>query len=721
MTPGPGVMLSAMTADNTPLLHPSDLDHELPDFAAIDIADLVPAFRTGLVDQRAEIAAIVDNPEAPTWENTMEALEASGQLLNRVLAIVFNYAGTDATDEVVEVEETVAPELAAHVSDINLNTALFERVSAMPGQPEGSEDAALLAYWLRRFRRGGAALDDAGRAELRTIDGRLAELSTRFGRNLVAATDAGAVLFTDEESLAGLSDSHKAQLAEDACGAGKDGWLVRLGLPSVQPILEELDDADARARVAAASRQRGSAGAGETSDNSGIVLEIVRLRARRAELLGFASHADFVAQEETAGSLEAVDDLLGSITPAAVANAAGEYKRVVDEAATAGDGVSAEVTEADWPYWAAKLRAEELHVDEAELKKYFPLERVLRDGAFYAAHRLYGIDVVPRPDLVGYHPDVDVWEVKEESGESVGLLLTDMYARSTKRGGAWMSDFVSQNNLLGQTPVVVNVLNIAKPAEGEQALLTMDEVSTVFHEFGHGLHGLLSDVRYPSLSGTNVPRDFVEFPSQINENWALEPAVLENYARHVDTGEPLPEDLVDAVKQQSRWGQGFSTAEYLGACWLDLAWHRLTPAEAERVTDVAAFETEALEAAGLGGQDVPALAPRYSTTYFNHIFAGGYSADYWSYLWAEVLDADGFEGFVDTDAATSPDADVDGNGNGAATRIDPDDVRFAGDRFRRMILSRGATIDYDDAYWMFRGKQRSTEPLLRRRGLTGAR
>lgn len=714
-----------MTADNNPLLHPSELDHELPDFAAIDIADLVPTFRTGLLDQRAEIAAIVDNPEDPTWENTMEALEASGQLLNRVLAIVFNYAGTDATDEVGEVEETVAPELAAHVSDINLNTALFERVSAMPEQSEGSEDAALLEYWLRRFRRGGAALDDAGRAELRDIDARLAELSTRFGRNIVASADAGAVLFTDEDSLAGLSESHKAQLAADAREAGKDGWLVRLGLPSVQPILEDLDDADARARVAEASRRRGSAAGDGDVDNESIVLEIVRLRARRAELLGFGSHADFVAQEETAGSVEAVDDLLGSITPAAVANAAGEYKRVVDEAATAGDGTSAEtveVTEADWPYWAAKLRAGELSVDEAELKKYFPLDRVLRDGAFFAAHRLYGIDVVPRPDLVGYHPDVDVWEVREENGESVGLLLTDMYARSTKRGGAWMSDFVSQNNLLGQTPVVVNVLNIAKPAEGEQALLTMDEVSTVFHEFGHGLHGLLSDVRYPSLSGTNVPRDFVEFPSQINENWALEPAVLENYAHHVDTGEPLPAELVDAVKQQARWGQGFSTAEYLGACWLDLAWHRLTPAEAARVTDVAAFEKEALDAAGLGARDVPALAPRYSTTYFNHIFAGGYSADYWSYMWAEVLDADGFEGFVDTDAATSPDAgtatDTDPDTKAV---IDPDDVRFAGDRFRRMILSRGATIDYDDAYWMFRGKQRSTEPLLRRRGLTGAR
>lgn len=710
--------MTGYDTQQNPLLAPSELDHELPDFAAISVEDLVPTFRTGVVDHEAEIAATVANPEEPTWENTMEALEASGQLLDRVLAIVFNYSGTDASDDIVAVEETVAPELAEHVSSVNLDPGLFARVNSLPAQPEGSENEALLTYWLRRFRRGGAALDDAGRTELGSIDARLAELSTRFGRNLVAASDAGAVLFTDEDELAGLSETHKSRLAEDAAAAGKDGWLVRLGLPSVQPVLEELDDPAARARVHDASLRRGSGG---ETDNTGVLLEIVRLRARRAELLGYANHAEFIAEAETAGSLAEVDDLLGKLTPAAVANAEGEYKKAVDKAGTAGaDG---KVGGPDWPYWAARLRAEELDVDEAELKKYFPLERVLRDGAFFAAQRLYGITVERRDDLEAYHPDVQVWEVREAEddpvrpGAPVGLLLTDMYARPTKRGGAWMSSFVEQNNLLGQTPVVVNVLNIAKPAEGEQALLTPDEVATVFHEFGHALHGLLSDVRYPSLSGTNVPRDFVEFPSQINENWALEPEILSNYARHVDTGEQLPQQMVDAVRAQAAWGQGFATSEYLAACWLDLAWHRLSTREAAEVTDVAAFEKEALEAAGFGADLLQALAPRYSSAYFNHIFAGGYSADYWSYLWAEVLDADGFEGFVDTDAA---------RGNGAADRpgtvaeIDPDDVRFAGDRFRRMILSRGATIDYDDAFWMFRGKQRSVEPLLRRRGLAGS-
>lgn len=687
------------------LLEPSVLDHGLPDFAAVDIAGLVPAFRTALDDHDAEISAIIATEEPPTWSNTMEALEASGQMLQRVLAIVFNYAGTDATDEIIAVEETVAPELSAHQTRILLNRELYARVQAIPEQPEGSEDEALRKHWLRSFRRGGADLDDAGREELAGIDTRLAELSTRFGRNLMASTAELSVLVTDESRLTGLGDAAKSRLRADAADRDVDGWLISLGLPSVQPILEELEDPGLRREIAAASRQRGG---GSSADNSAVVLETVRLRARRAELLGYASHADYVIAEETAGSLDAVEDLLDTVTPAAVANAHGEYKRALDLANVAGadlpDGV---LSEADWPYWAARLRAEDLAVDTAELKKYFPLSRVLRDGVFYAAQRLYGIRTVRREDLVGYHPDVEVWEIAEADGTPIGLLLTDYFARATKRGGAWMSSFVDQNNLLGQSPVIVNVANIAKPVGGQEALLSLDEVTTLFHEFGHGLHGLLSDVRYPSLSGTNVPRDFVEFPSQINENWALEPDVLAHYARHVDTGEALPPELVEAVTAEARWGQGFATTEYLAACRVDLAWHRLSSAQATRVTDVRGFEEAALADAGVA---VPGLAPRYSSTYFNHIFAGGYSADYWSYLWAEVLDADGFQGFVDTGAASGP-----GTGH-----PDLDDVRFAGDRFRRMILSRGATIDYGDAYWMFRGQQRSVEPLLRRRGLSGA-
>ena len=718
------------------LQNASELPYELPDFAAIDLAELVPAFRTALVDHAAQIAAIANNPEAPTWENTAEAWEESGQMLQRVLAIVFNYTGAHATDQVREIEATISPELARHFSEIWLNRTLWQRICALPKQTEGSEEEALLRELKKSFIRGGAELDDDQRERLRDIDAQLAELTTAFGAQLQTATEDAAVLLTDEAEVAGLSESDKEYFAKAATERGEEGWLIRLGLPSIQPVLESLDNPAARAKVHQASLNRAA------DSNAATLLQIVHLRAQRAELLGFANHAEFVAAAETAGSLAAVEELLNQVTPAAVANAQGEFKRALDKMAVSGaesaaDTATAEdgagesaLTGADWPYWDAKLRAEELDVDEAELKKYFPLEQVMVDGAFFAAKRLYGIDVRERADLAGYAPGVRVWEVTEGADATegagapvgIGLLLTDMYARPTKRGGAWMNSFVEQSNLLGQAPVVVNVMNIAEPAEGEQALLSLDEVQTVFHEFGHALHGLLSDVRYPTLSGTNVPRDFVEFPSQINENWALEPAVLNNYARHVETGEVISGEFVDAIRAQAKWGQGMATTEFLAACWLDLAWHKLSAAEAEKLLDAAtedavvqveAFEAEALERAGVDVNG--ALAPRYRSAYFNHIFAGGYSADYWSYLWAEVLDADGFQAFVDTGAAVGESIT---ESNDATPVLDDDDVRFAGERFRRIILSRGASIDFEDAFWMFRGQQRSVQPLLHRRGLS---
>ncbi|MGJ4051002.1 M3 family metallopeptidase [Corynebacterium macclintockiae] len=718
------------------LQNASELPYELPDFAAIDLAELVPALRTALVDHAAQIAAIANNPEAPTWENTAEAWEESGQMLQRVLAIVFNYTGAHATDQVREIEATISPELARHFSEIWLNRTLWQRICALPKQTEGSEEEALLRELKKSFIRGGAELDDDQRERLRDIDAQLAELTTAFGAQLQTATEDAAVLLTDEAEVAGLSESDKEYFAKAATERGEDGWLIRLSLPSIQPVLESLDNPAARAKVHQASLNRAA------DSNAATLLQIVHLRAQRAELLGFANHAEFVAAAETAGSLAAVEELLDQVTPAAVANAQGEFKRALDKMAVSGaesaaDTATAEdgegestLTGADWPYWDATLRAEELDVDEAELKKYFPLEQVMVDGAFFAAKRLYGIDVRERTDLAGYAPGVRVWEVTEGTDASeganapvgIGLLLTDMYARPTKRGGAWMNSFVEQSNLLGQAPVVVNVMNIAEPAEGEQALLSLDEVQTVFHEFGHALHGLLSDVRYPTLSGTNVPRDFVEFPSQINENWALEPAVLHNYARHVETGEVISGEFVDAIRAQAKWGQGMATTEFLAACWLDLAWHKLSATEAEKlleaatddaVAQVEAFEAEALERAGVDVNG--ALAPRYRSAYFNHIFAGGYSADYWSYLWAEVLDADGFQAFVDTGAAVGESGT---NSNDATPVLDDDDVRFAGERFRRIILSRGASIDYEDAFWMFRGQQRSVQPLLHRRGLS---
>lgn len=711
------------TASDNPLLAPSALPYGLPDFAAIRDEHVIPAFRTAFVDHDAEIAAIVANPEEPSFANTLEALEASGRLLERVAAYFFNVAGTDATDERLAIEAVIAPELAAHMDGVRLNEGLWGRIKRVaelydgPAAASSGPDAGtgevpelddearrLLDKVVRDFRRAGADLDDEGRTRLKEINSRLSELSTAFGENLLADTNERAVSITDEAELAGLSQAAKDNFARYARKAGRDaGWLIPLDLPSVQAVLTDLESPDARARVYAASIARGT---GDGHDNRPVLLEEVRLRAERARLLGYDTHADYVIADETAGDAAAAKKLITDLAPAAVANAEGEYKRVADLAAEeTGDDAyegATEVGAPDWPYWAERRRSSEFAVDGEELSRYFQLDRVVRDGVFHAAKLLFGIEVVPREDLVGYAPGVQVWEVRDADASSdagadsgIGLILTDFFSRPTKRGGAWMSSFVEQSHLLGTKPVVVNVLNIAEPAEGEAALLTLDEVTTLFHEFGHALHGLLSDVRYPRFSGTNVPRDFVEFPSQINENWALEPSILSNYAFHVDTGEPIPGELVEAVKRARTAGEGFATTEYLAASALDLAWHSLSPEEAAAVGDVGEFEQRALEEFGL---DVANLAPRYRSSYFNHIFAGGYSAGYYSYLWAEALDADGFGWFAD---------------NGGATRA-------GGDRFRSLILSRGGAIDFTGAYREFRGRDKDIRPLLERRGLSGA-
>lgn len=724
-TPG----TSSGTATDNPLLAPSTLPYGLPDFAAIRDEHVIPAFRTAFVDHDAEIAAIVANPEEPSFANTLEALEASGRLLERVAAYFFNVAGTDATDERLAIEAAIAPELAAHMDGVRLNEGLWGRIrrvaelydgpAAAPSGPDAGtgevpelddEARRLLDKVVRDFRRAGADLDDEGKTRLKEINSRLSELSTAFGENLLADTNERAVAITDEAELAGLSQAAKDNFARYARKAGRDaGWLIPLDLPSVQAVLTDLESPDARARVYAASIARGT---GEGHDNRPVLLEEVRLRAERARLLGYDTHADYVIADETAGDAAAAKKLITDLAPAAVANAEGEYKRVADLAAEeTGDDAyegATEVGAPDWPYWAERRRSSEFAVDGEELSRYFQLDRVVRDGVFHAAKLLFGIEVVPREDLVGYAPGVQVWEVRDADADSdadassdagadsgIGLILTDFFSRPTKRGGAWMSSFVEQSHLLGTKPVVVNVLNIAEPAEGEAALLTLDEVTTLFHEFGHALHGLLSDVRYPRFSGTNVPRDFVEFPSQINENWALEPSILSNYAFHVDTGEPIPGELVEAVKRARTAGEGFATTEYLAASALDLAWHSLSQEEAAAVGDVGEFEQRALEEFGL---DVANLAPRYRSSYFNHIFAGGYSAGYYSYLWAEALDADGFGWFAD---------------NGGATRA-------GGDRFRSLILSRGGAIDFTGAYREFRGRDKDIRPLLERRGLSGA-
>lgn len=646
-----------------PLLAPSTLPYNLPDFAAIRLEHVEPAFEQALVNHAQEIADITTQ-DTPTWENTVEAFELAGADLDRVMAWFFNLQGTDSTDEFDAVADRIVPKLSAHVDSIYQNSELYSRIQQVT-TPEDEESQRLHDELKRRFARRGADLDAAGKTRLQEINQRLSELSELFGRNLLADTKKLAVELTREE-LAGLSE---AQIE-----AYQDGerFVVPIELPTTQSLQAELENSGARHKLFDASRARGR------DTNADIVAESVKLRLERAKLLGFDSHADYVIAEETAGNAAAARQLIADLAPAAAANAEAERKLASELAGEDLDG-------ADWPYWQAKRREQELGIDEAEIRKYFPLEQVLTDGVFYAANLLYGITVEKREDLNGYRDDVDVWEVKEEDGTGIGLLLTDYNARSSKRGGAWMSSFVDQSHLAGTKPVVVNVMSITSN------LLTIDEVTTLFHEFGHALHGLLSDVRYPSNSGTNVPRDWVEFPSQINENYAFAPEIARNYARHVDTGEVISDEQLAALKASRQFGQGFLTAEYLAASAIDLAWHSITE---DTPSDIQTFEEEALREVGL---DIDGLEPRYRSTWFNHIFAGGYSAGYYSYLWAEALDADGYQ-LVEQEGIN----------------------RDTGAKFRETILSKGSSRDYAEAYRAFRGRDKDTRPLLERRGLAGS-
>ncbi|MCD0483424.1 M3 family metallopeptidase [Streptacidiphilus sp. ASG 303] len=665
-----------------PLLSPSPLPYELPPFAEIREEHYLPAFERGMAEQLAEVEAVADSPEPPTFENTVVALERSGALLRRVENVFFNQASADTNEAVQAVEAEVSPRLAAHSDAILLHRGLFGRVGALYRDRAGlgldPESLRLLERWHDRFVRAGAQLSEAGRQRVQEINQELAAAATAFERNLLAATRDAALVVGTAEELAGLAEDAVAAAAENARELGRDGaYVLSLKNFSNQPELAVLDDRDVRRRLLEASLGRG------LPENGVLAVRMARLRAERAALLGFESHAAYEVADQTAGSTGAVSDLLARLVPPAVANVGREAEAL----SALGDG---DLEAWDWAYWSEKVRKERYDVDGAAMRPYFELDRVLRDGVFFAAEKVYGLSFTERPDLRGYHPDVRVWEVLEEDGTPLGLFLGDFFARASKRGGAWMNELVPQSRLLGQRPVVVNNHNIAKPPAGEPALLTLDEVTTLFHEFGHALHGLFSDVRYPLFSGTNVPRDFVEYPSQVNEMWALWPEVLANYARHHATGEPMPAALVERMQEAERFGQGFRTVEYLAATLLDWAWHTL-PAGTDP-GDAEAFEAAALEKAGVA---VPAVPPRYRSGYFAHIFAGGYAAGYYSYVWSEVLDADTVEWFRE---------------NGGMRREN-------GDAFRRALLSRGGATDPLEAFRAFRGRAPETGPLLVRRGL----
>jgi peptidyl-dipeptidase Dcp len=681
---------AARISEDNPLGPGSDLPYELPPFALITPEHCREALLAGMAEHRAELAAITATAEPPTFANTIVALELAGGLLTRAWRVFGNLAASVSTPRLREIEREIAPLDAAHSDAMLLDPALFARVDAVHadrhGQGLDDESVRLVERYHLDFVLAGARLDEAGRARLTELNQELSALSTAFGQNLQLATETAAVRVADADELEGLDGEEIAAAATAATEHGLDGYLLPIRLPTHQPVLEKLRNRDLRRRVFEASVGRASEG---EHDNRPVAARIAVLRAERARLLGFDTHAAVVLADQTARTTAAVDATLATMVPAARANAEAEAGVLRELAAR--DGV--ELAPWDWAFYSEQVRAQRYAVDAAALRAYFELERVLTDGVFHAAELLYGYVFRLRQDLRGYHPDVRVWEVMDADHEPVGLYLGDFYAREGKRGGAWMNSFVTQATLTGTPAVVVNNLNISRPAGDQPTLLTLDEVTTLFHEFGHALHGLSSAVTYPRFSGTSVPRDFVEFPSQVNEMWALWPEILANYARHIETDEPLPSATVEALEAARLWGEGFATLEYLAATLLDQAWHRITP-ETE-IGDTAVFEQGALESAGVAFDLVP---PRYRTTYFQHIFAGGYSAGYYSYIWSEILDADTVEWFRE---------------NGGLRREN-------GTVFRERLLAVGGSVDPLAAFRAVRGRDADPAPLLRRRGLLPA-
>ncbi|MCH7680316.1 M3 family metallopeptidase [candidate division KSB1 bacterium] len=538
--------------------------------------------------------------------------------------------------------------------------------------------------------RAGAQLSDTDKERLKTLNAELAKLQTTFSQNVLKEVNDLAIVVDTVEELAGLSDDAIAAAAEEAKARDLEGkYVLALRNTSGQPPLSSLQNRALRERIHKISLSRGSRG-GEF-DNRAVLTKVIKLRAKRAQLLGYANHAAYRLENQTARTAEAVNQRLATLAPAAVANTkreAADLQKMI-----AADGHDFELASWDWAYYAEKVRKARYDFDDSQLRPYFELDNVLQKGVFYAANRLYGLTFKERTDLPVYHPDVRVFEVSDADGTTLALFLGDYYARSSKRGGAWMNAYVKQSDLLNTKPVIANHQNVSKPPEGEPALMTFDEVTTMFHEFGHALHGMFSNVRYPYFAGTSVPRDFVEYPSQVNEMWAIWPEVLKNYAVHHETGEPMPTELLDKVLAAQKFNQGFATTEYLAACLLDQAWHQITPDQVPNGDGLVAFETNALEAAGVALDAVP---PRYRSTYFSHII-GGYSAGYYSYIWSEVLDADTVEWFKE---------------NGGLNREN-------GDHFRKTLLSRGGSADAMTIFKTFRGAEPNIQPLLERRGLTG--
>lgn len=681
---------AAEVVSSNPLMVKSTLQYEAPNFTEIKDEHFLPAFEEGMKQHMTEVLAIASNPEPATFDNTLVALEKSGELLTRVSRIFYNLAGSSSNPQRREIQSELAPKMAAHSDNINLNPQLFARIKSLYNQRNDlgldAESVRLIEVYYDRFVRAGAQLTEEQKTAIRALNEEHSKLTNQFSQNLLAETKKIAVIVDSKEELDGLSDSQITAAANAAKEAGHEGkYLLSITNTTRQPVLSQLSNRELRKRVWEASANRNQSG---ETDNRPIVARLAQLRAERAKLLGYDNWASYGLESQMAKTPQAVFDMLGSMVPAVIANTNKEAAAIQEMIKQKGGDF--ELQPWDWEYYGEFVRQAKYDLDENEVKQYFEFDRVLKDGVFYTFNRLYGIRFEPRPDLPTYHPDVKAYELFDADGSSLAIFYADYFAREGKRGGAWMSSFVGQSKLLGQKPVVVNVMNIPKAPEGEPTLVSYDNVTTMFHELGHGLHGMFSDVKYPTLAGTSVSRDFVEFPSTFEEDWAAHPEVIANYAKHYKTGEPIPAELLDKVMKSRSFNQGFDTLEYMSAALLDMEWHSLSADEP--LQDVNEFEAAALKKHGV---NLAAVPPRYKSAFFSHSMGGGYSAGYYAYMWSEILAADAF-------------AYVQQQGG---LKLEN------GQNYRKNILSVGNSRLPMESYKAFRGQEPTTDALLIRRGL----
>jgi peptidyl-dipeptidase Dcp len=675
-----------------PFFSASTLSMQAPAFDKIKESDYRPALLEGIRQKQEEVEKIAANPDAPTFENTLVALERTGSLLTRVNNVFGAMTSANTSDNLQKLDEEISPKLAALDDTIRLNSALFKRIDTLYQQRDrlqlNPEDRRLLEVTWQDFVLAGARLSDADKTALKQLNQEAATLSTRFTQRLLAATKAGALTVKDQAQLAGLSEAEITAAAAAAKERNLENqWVIVLQNTTQQPALQSLEDRATRQALFEASWNR--AEKGDANDTRLMIARLAQVRSQQAKLLGFPTYAAWKLQDQMAKTPEAALKFMHDIVPAATARVKREAQDIQAQIDSQNGKFQLEAW--DWQHYAEQVRKARYDLDDAQIKPYFELNNVLENGVFYAAQLLYGLTFKARPDLPVYHPDVKVYEVFDKKGKSLALFYTDYFKRDNKSGGAWMSNFVDQSKLLGTRPVIYNVANFAKPAEGQPALLSWDDVITMFHEFGHALHGMFADQQYPSLSGTNTARDFVEFPSQFNEHWADDPKVFAHFARHYQTKKPMPQELRDKIEKASKFNKGYEMTELLAAALLDMHWHALTADQP--VQDADAFEAAALKQDGL---DISYVPPRYRSSYFQHIWGNGYAAGYYAYLWTQMLADDAFEGIKEQGGLTAKN----------------------GQRFRDQILSRGNSEDLEQLYRDWRGKDPEIGPMLKERGLT---